>query len=86
MLTQERYQSILSMVNEKSAVTVAELAEVLGISESTVRRDLTALDELGKLKKVFGGATSVTKPEGIYEDNVSLRENLMSEEKTEIAR
>ena len=86
LLTQERYQSILSMVNEKSAVTVAELAEVLGISESTVRRDLTALDELGKLKKVFGGATSVTKPEGIYEDNVSLRENLMSEEKTEIAR
>lgn len=51
MLTQERYQSILSMVNEKSAVTVAELAEMLGISESTVRRDLTALDELGKLKK-----------------------------------
>ncbi len=86
MLTQERYQSILSMVNEKSAVTVSELAELLGISESTVRRDLTALDELGKLKKVFGGATSITKLEGVFEDNVSLRENLMSEEKTEIAR
>lgn len=86
MLTQERYQSILSMVNEKSAVTVAELAEMLGISESTVRRDLTALDELGKLKKVFGGATSITKSEGIYEDTVSMREKLMSEEKTEIAR
>ena len=74
------------MVNEKNAVTVSELAELLGISESTVRRDLTALDELGKLKKVFGGATSITKLEGVYEDNVSLRENLMSEEKTEIAR
>lgn len=86
MLTQERYQSILSIVNEKSAVTVAELAEVLGISESTVRRDLTALNELGKLKKVFGGATSIIRPEGVYEDNVSQRENLMSEEKTEIAR
>ena len=46
MLTQERYQSILSMVNEKGAVTVAELADWLNISESTVRRDLTALDEL----------------------------------------
>lgn len=74
------------MVNEKSAVTVAELAEMLGISESTVRRDLTALDELGKLKKVFGGATSITKSEGVYEDTVSMREKLMSEEKTEIAR
>ena len=86
MLTQERYQSILSTVNERGAVTVSELAELLGISESTVRRDLTALDELGKLKKVFGGATSITKSEGIYEDTVSMREGIMAEEKTEIAR
>ena len=34
MLTQERYQSILSIVNEKNAVTVSELAEYLEISES----------------------------------------------------
>ena len=77
MLTQERYQSILSMVNEKGAVTVAELADWLNISESTVRRDLTALDELGKLKKVFGGATAIARREGIYEDSVSMRETLM---------
>ncbi|MBQ1454143.1 MAG: DeoR/GlpR transcriptional regulator, partial [Ruminococcus sp.] len=76
MLTQERYQSILSTVNERGAVTVSELAELLGISESTVRRDLTALDELGKLKKVFGGATSIIKPEGNFEDNVSMREGI----------
>ncbi len=86
MLTQERYQSILSIVNEKNAVTVAELAALLEISESTVRRDLTALDELGKLKKVFGGATAITKPEGVFEDSVSMRETMMSTEKTEIAR
>lgn len=86
MLTEERYQSILSMVNEKNAVTVSELAEYLDISESTVRRDLTALDELGKLKKVFGGATSVSKTEGMYEDSVSMRENLMKDEKIEIGK
>lgn len=86
MLTQERYQSILSMVNDKGAVTVSELADMLGISESTVRRDLTALDELGKLNKVFGGATALSQLEGVYEDTVSARENLMNEEKTEIAR
>lgn len=86
MLTQERYQSILSIVNEKNAVTVSELAAMLEISESTVRRDLTALDELGKLKKVFGGATAVSKNEGVFEYSVSQRENLMFNEKTEIAR
>ena len=44
MLTQERYQSILSIINDKNAVTVAELAQLLDTSESTIRRDLTALD------------------------------------------
>lgn len=86
MLTQERYQSILSIINEKNAVTVAELAQLLEASESTIRRDLTALDDMGKIKKVFGGATSITQTAGVLEDNVSTRENLMYEEKTEIAR
>lgn len=86
MLTQERYQSILSIINEKNAVTVAELSQMLDTSESTIRRDLNALDELGKLNKVFGGATSITRSEGTYEDNVSTREGLMNEEKTSIGK
>lgn len=86
MLTQERYQSILSIINERNAVTVAELSQMLDTSESTIRRDLNALDELGKINKVFGGATAITQTEGIVEDNVVTRERLMSEEKTEIAK
>lgn len=86
MLTQERYQSILSIINEKNAASVAELAKMLNTSESTIRRDLTALDELGKLKKVFGGATSVKQVSGVFEDSVSEKEVRMSEEKTAIAR
>lgn len=85
MLTQERYQMILQILNEKNAVTVAELTQALSASESTIRRDLTALDEMGRLKKVFGGATSIKQASGIGEDAVSNRENLMSEEKTAIA-
>lgn len=86
MLTQERYQSILSIINERNAVTVAELSQLLKTSESTIRRDLNALHELGKINKVFGGATAITQTEGIIEDNVVTRERLMSEEKTEIAK
>ena len=85
MLTQERYQAILQILNEKNAVTVAELTQLLDTSESTIRRDLTALDEMGKLNKVFGGATSVKQTSGIIEDNVSNRETVMSEEKNLIA-
>ena len=86
MLTQERYQAILSIINDKNAVTVSELAVLLDASESTIRRDLTALDELGKIKKVYGGATSITQTGGVFEDNVTAREKLMYEEKTEIAK
>lgn len=86
MLTQERYHTILQLLNAKSAVTVTELAQVLNTSESTVRRDLNSLDEMGKLKKVFGGATAVTSLEGISEDSFSRRETVMTAEKDAIAR
>lgn len=86
MLTQERYHSILSIINDKHAVTVSELAQLLDTSESTIRRDLSALDQLGKLKKVFGGATSIKQTIGVIEDTTTAKETMMREEKTEIAR
>ena len=53
MLTEKRYEVILKCLNEKNSITVTELKELFGISESTIRRDLTALDKAGKLVKVF---------------------------------
>ena len=86
MLTQERYHSILQILSEKDAVTVAELAQALETSESTIRRDLNALAEMGKLNKVFGGATALTRSSGIFETDVANRMNTMGEEKTAIAQ
>ena len=63
MLTEERYNIILELLREKRSVTVAEIKDRLGISESTIRRDLNALAQEGKLTKVFGGA--------VVPDNVS---------------
>ena len=86
MLSQERYIMIQKIVNEKGTVAVADLAKELNTSESTIRRDLTALDELGKIKKFFGGATSVNSNQYFLEETVRIKENLMSEEKTAIAK
>lgn len=86
MLTQERYQMILALLSEKDAVTVAELSSLLGISESTIRRDLNSLAEMGKLNKVFGGATAIHTSAGVTETSFEVREMEMSEEKTAIAR
>ena len=70
---------------KKNSVTVSELTKLLDSSESTIRRDLSALDEMGKLTKVFGGATSITRNEGVFEDAVSNRETVMSDEKDAVA-
>ena len=53
MLTEQRFDIILKLLEEKKSVTVTELRELLDASESTVRRDITALDKAGKLTKVF---------------------------------
>mgnify|MGYP000016608266 FL=1 len=59
MLTQDRHCAILNLLKTKSSVTLLELTTLLNTSESTIRRDLTALDKAGKLRKVYGGATSI---------------------------
>lgn len=65
MLTEERQAEIMRIVNVHGAVSVQEVVNYLDISESTVRRDLAALDEEGLLRRVHGGATSLK--EGAYD-------------------
>ena len=47
MLTEQRYETILRMLDERGSVTVTELKDLLDASESTVRRDITALGKAG---------------------------------------
>lgn len=50
-------------------------------SESTVRRDITALDKMGKLTKVFGGAVSLENVVTAYEPTMAQKSDLNTEEK-----
>ncbi len=52
-----RHKKIVEVVRQRDQASIEELAALLGISRETVRRDLTALDEAGKVQKVHGGAT-----------------------------
>lgn len=83
MLAEERSDRIINIVNERKSVTVQELMELLGASESTVRRDLTTLDARGELVKVYGGAVAVTVKQ--HDDDVRERRVLFPEEKKLIA-
>lgn len=56
MLTPERHQLILQIIKEKPIVKIQELVDLTEASESTIRRDLTVLEEGKFLKRVHGGA------------------------------
>ncbi len=56
MTTYERRQSLLELLRKRSGLRVPEIAQVLDVSEGTVRNDLNALEVEGKLKRVHGGA------------------------------
>lgn len=56
VLAAERQNKLLGEVQRRGAVRVAEFAELLGVSEMTVRRDLDALSRRGLVEKVHGGA------------------------------
>jgi DeoR/GlpR family transcriptional regulator of sugar metabolism len=52
-----RRERIEQVVRQHERVTVDALAELLGTSRETIRRDLTDLAERGRLRKFHGGAT-----------------------------
>ena len=49
MLTEQRYEQILKLLEKEGSITVTEVKELLDTSESTVRRDITALHNAGKV-------------------------------------
>ena len=58
LLSVERHQRILERVASENAVDFASLADELGVSSMTVRRDLHILEEAGYLKTTRGGASA----------------------------
>jgi DeoR family fructose operon transcriptional repressor len=56
MLAETRRRQLLELVNRQGFATLDELVRALGVSESTVRRDLEALDQAGAVKRTHGGA------------------------------
>ncbi|WP_019644244.1 DeoR/GlpR family DNA-binding transcription regulator [Novispirillum itersonii] len=52
----DRHDEIVRLVLKTGEISVDDLADRLGVSRETIRRDLTALDEMGKVRKFHGGA------------------------------
>lgn len=56
MIAEERRQKLADIVRQRGFVPLPDLVEQMGVSESTVRRDLDFLHDAGLLRRTHGGA------------------------------
>lgn len=56
MIASERFNYILTSLQQRGVIDIKSVAAELGISEATVRRDFEKLEAEGKLTRVLGGA------------------------------
>ncbi len=56
---EERRRGIVTIVNRRGRVKVTELAAILGVTEPTIRRDISLLDSQGELRRTHGGALAL---------------------------
>ncbi|HHS93823.1 MAG TPA: DeoR/GlpR transcriptional regulator, partial [Rhodobacterales bacterium] len=74
-----RRAQICEHLARKGSVSVEELSEQSGASPETIRRDLTALAESGRLRKVHGGARALEQA-GEGEMQARMRENVLAKQ------
>jgi len=73
MLPDRRHQLILRALRTDGPTSVVALAEKVGASEATIRRDLAQLEDEGLLKRVYGGAAPVVGEDDPFADVAGIR-------------
>jgi DeoR family fructose operon transcriptional repressor len=81
---EERQQALATLVTERGRLAVTAVAEEFGVTTETVRRDLAALERVGMLRRVHGGAVPVGALT-LVEPGLAERHGTRSEAKRKIA-
>ncbi|MEV4759285.1 DeoR/GlpR family DNA-binding transcription regulator [Micromonospora sp. NPDC049559] len=84
MYAEERQQEILRLARSQGRVDVMTLAEGMGVTAETIRRDLTVLERAGVLRRVHGGAIPVERIG--FEPALATRDAVLISEKERIAK
>ncbi|WP_272918354.1 DeoR/GlpR family DNA-binding transcription regulator [Microbacterium enclense] len=79
----KRQRELLNYIRAYGTGSVTEMAKILGVSASTVRRDLNELQERGLVERIHGGAAPLTDD---VEPLRPLREVAFSDEKRRIGQ
>lgn len=85
MLTKQRHEEMVNIIRERGSITTNEMAKILGISESTARRDINFLADTGKVIKVYGGAMFDQQDVDTKEDSFEQRMDINATEKGKAA-
>lgn len=83
-LLTERLAKTLEHIKNNGSLQVKDVAAMQGVSEATIRRDLSRLEDMGLIKRIHGGAVASnisTTFEHMYHDKSVMR----TEEKKRIA-
>jgi DeoR family transcriptional regulator of aga operon len=79
---EERRRKIRGLLEDRAQITVVELAEKFSVSAVTIRADLVALDEIGALVRVHGGALPRRESDELP---IDIKQNMHRAEKLRIA-
>ena len=79
---EERHQKILDILTTESATSVTRLSSLLNVTKETIRKDLSMLEEQGKISRIHGGAGRIDKTQRIP---FQIRESIAGEEKRKVA-
>lgn len=69
----DRREAIERLIATEQRVSVADLTSRFGVTDVSIRRDLAALEEAGRLRRVHGGAVAPSSVSGTYA--LKLREH-----------
>lgn len=84
IFVEERRERIYDIISQNKRVTTIELSEALNCSEAIIRRDLAAMEAMGRIHRTYGGAML---PGGtLLEEHMQIRENTHRDEKLKIAQ
>lgn len=84
MYAEERQHAMAQRITRQGRSSVAELAEEFSVTTETVRRDLSALERIGHIRRVHGGAVP-TSALTVVEAGLSERDVANTAEKDKIA-
>ncbi|WP_191089839.1 DeoR/GlpR family DNA-binding transcription regulator [Nesterenkonia ebinurensis] len=64
---ESRRVRLMEILGTEGRITISAVADSLGVSEMTLRRDLAELESLGQVRRVRGGAVAPLQPQSFAE-------------------